>query len=193
MISIPGREVVEILADVVRNASKKCVLTITDSEHESVRIPCPDIHYVFGNSQYLKDNLDELSKSPASNEIKFPLIFLRCPVKEKRDDKDYYSCAKVDVIIACSSSKGWSNEERLVTSFRNILRPIYNGFLEALAEDSRLDFGYSEHINHEYSENYSYGRYGAYTSTGQEVSDPIDAINIINLNLKIKNPNCVRI
>ena len=37
-------------------------------------------------------------------------------------------------------------------------------------------------VKHSYSENYSYGRYGAYTDSGEAVSEPIDAINIADGN-----------
>jgi hypothetical protein len=76
-----------------------------------------------------------------------------------------------------------------VYSFQNILRPIYKRFLEALLSDGRFDFAEDE-VPHEYSENYSYGRYGAHTGTGDAVSEPIDAINISNLELIIKPQNC---
>lgn len=185
-----SREIIEIIADVVKETSKQCTLIVPDMRGGMVEIDCPDIHYVFGNAQYVKDNLDELSKSEAGNEMKFPLIALFCPFNEQRNSPDYYSKAKVRVLIACSTDKKWSNEQRLDSSFRNILRPIYAGFLKALEDDGRFDFGYDGHIAHDYSENYSYGRYGAHTDTGEEVSEPIDAINISNLELKVKLPNC---
>ncbi|WP_304647436.1 hypothetical protein [uncultured Duncaniella sp.] len=185
-----SREIIEIIADVVRETSVDCTLTVVGRKGVAVEILCPDIHYVFGNAQYVKDKLDELSKTPGGNEMKFPMIALFCPFNEQRNSPDYYTKAKVRILIACSSVKEWSNEQRLETSFKNILRPIYNRFLEALRKDGRFDFGYDGHVAHEYSENYSYGRYGAHTSTGESVSEPIDAINISNLELKVKRPNC---
>lgn len=183
-------EIVEILADVVKASSIGCTISVLDIKGGFKEIDCPEINYIFGNSQYFKDSLDELSKTPQGREMKFPAIALFCPVNEKRNNPDYHSIAKINVLIACSSNQQWSNEQRLHTSFRNYLRPIYNRFLEALKEDGRLDFGYEENIPHEYSENYSYGRYGAHTGTGDTVSEPIDAINISNLELKVKLPNC---
>lgn len=185
-----SREIIEILADVVKSTKQECTLLVSDRKGGFKEIDCPEIHYVFGNAQYVKDNLDELSKTNKGNEIKFPLIALFCPFNEKRDSPEYYTKAKVRILIACSTSKKWSNEQRLESSFKNILRPIYRRFLEALKDDGRFDFGYEENIPHEYSENYSYGRYGAYTGTGEEVSEPIDAINISNLELIVKLPNC---
>lgn len=186
-----SREIIEIIADVVKETPRECFITVPGIKGTEAVIDCPEIHYVFGNAKYVKDNLDELSRTPTGNSMKFPLIALFCPFNEKRNSPDYYSEAKVRVLIAHSSVRKWSNEQRLVTSFQNVLRPIYNRFIEALKEDGRFDFGYDGHVRHDYSENYSYGRYGAYTDTGEEVSEPIDAIVISNLELKVKNPNCI--
>ena len=186
-------EIVEIFDDIVKMIGGSIEIVIKNHKGEMLTIPCPVINYTFGNTQYVKDKLDLLSSSQSGTDIKYPMIVLFCPYKEKRDDPDYYSKASVNLLIACSSRRDWSNEERLTTSFKNILRPIYKRLLEVLRDDSRLDFGYNETIKHEYSENYSYGRYGAYTEKGDEVSEPIDAINIRNLEIKIKKlKNCNR-
>lgn len=185
-----SREIIEILADVVKKTAVGCTLMVPDLKGDMREIDCPEINYTFGNAQYVKDRLDELSQTPHGNEIKFPLIALFCPFNEQRNSPDYHSKAKVRILIACSSRQQWSNEERLELSFKNILRPIYNRFIEELKTDSRLDFGYEDLARHEYSENYSYGRYGAHTGTGDAVSEPIDAINITNLELTVKNFNC---
>lgn len=185
-----SREIIEIMADVVKNTSQGCVISVPDLKGDFRDVDCPEIHYVFGNSKYVKAHLDELSKTLGR---KLPMIALFCPFNEQRNSPDYYSKAKVRLLIAHSTSREWSNEQRLETSFKKVLRPIYNRFLEALVEDGRLDFGYDETVSHEYSENYSYGKYGAYTEAGEEVSEPIDAINITNLELIVKQPNCTAI
>lgn len=185
-----SREIIEILADVVRETAVDCELKVLDGNNGSIPVKCPEINYTFGNAQYVKDRLDELSKTPEGNAMKFPLIALFCPFTEQRNSLDYHSKAKVRIIIACQSSKEWSNEQRREISFENILRPIYRSFLNALLKERRLDFGYKRIIAHEYSENYSLGRYGAHTGTGDTVSEPIDAINITNLELTITNKTC---
>lgn len=186
-----SREIIEIFSDVVKATSIDCSIIVTHFRTgESQEISDPEISYVFGNSRYVKDSLDELSKTPTGNEIKLPMIVLFCPFQEQRNSRGYFSKATVNVLIACSTLTDWSNEERLVYSFQNILRPIYKRLLEALKEDGRIDFGYDEIIKHNYSENYSYGRYGAHDGTGDAVSEPIDAINITNLELTITNPTC---
>ena len=62
----------------------------------------------------------------------FPLVALFTPISEDRGDADYFSKAKVSLIIACSSCKEWSNEMRRTTSFKNILRPIYKRFIGSI-------------------------------------------------------------
>lgn len=134
-----------------------------------------------------------MSKAPqsADRKPKFPLVALFTPVLEKRDSEDYQMKAKVNILIACSSRQEWSNEQRLTTSFVNILRPVYERLMSALKSDGRFIIAYNGVIPHTYSENYSYGRYGAYTQSGEPVSEPIDAINIGNLEIKIKNVKCL--
>lgn len=184
-----SHEIIEIISDVVKNTAG-CDIEVMDGNRGFRKIKCPEINYIFGNTRYVKDRLDEWSKIPQYREKKFPLIALFCPFIEQKDSAEYRSKAKVRVLIAHSSMQQWSNEQRLETSFRKVLRPIYERFLEAIAEDGRFDIPYDGNIPHEYSENYSYGRYGALTGTGERVSEPIDAINISNLVLKVKNPNC---
>ena len=189
-------EIVDIFADVVNKVSQGLVITMPNALDPAtfIEVSNPDISYIFGNARYFKDDLDDKSKAEVTNVTKFPVVCLFAPIKEKRNQEDpmkkqYYTTARVSLLIACSSVKDWTNEQRKVYSFENILR-----LLEELENDKRLDWGYGGKIPHEYSENYSYGRYGAYTdSAGNAVSEPIDAINIVNLQLKIKPiNNCTR-
>jgi hypothetical protein len=187
---VRSRELVEIFADVAAATSVGCKIRVASAG--GVReMDCPTINYTFGSAQYIKDRLDELSRTVKGNEMKFPLIALFVPATEVRGkDAAVYATTRVRVLIACSSRQQWSNEERRYHSFENILRPIYRRFIEALKEDGRFDFGGDGCVPHEYSENYSYGRYGAHTAAGDSVSEPIDAVNISNLELIIKPQNC---
>lgn len=183
-------EIIDIIRDAVKQLPEGLQILFPLADGEMKTVDSPEVEYLFGSSQYIKDVLDTYSKSPAtSDESKFPLIALFTPIEEERGD-EYAKAAKVSLIIACSSRKDWNNEEREQYSFVNILRPIYNRLLDVLLADKRIDWGYSEKIPHNYSENYDYGRYGAYTDSGEEVSEPIDAINIRSLEIKVHYPNC---
>ncbi|MDE7440933.1 MAG: hypothetical protein K2M69_02050 [Muribaculaceae bacterium] len=184
-----SREIVEIMADVMREVAKDCTLRVIDRRGSLMEIDCPEINYIFGNAMYIKERLDELSTT-GGEVMKFPLIALYCPFTEERNNPKFHSKAKVRMLIATGSSREWNNEERLVYSFRNVLRPIYDSFIKALKADGRFDFGYEGKVKHSYSENYSYGKYGAVTASGDEVSETIDAIDISNLELIVKLTNC---
>lgn len=185
--------IVEILGEVVAGLKEDLTISVCDGVGHCTEIEKPEVNYIFGNDMYIKEQLDTMSKSPksAGRKPKFPLVALFTPVIEKRDSADYKMKANVNILIACSSRQEWSNEQRLTTSFVNILRPVYERLMYALKSDRRLNVAYDGVIPHTYSENYSYGRYGAYTQSGQPVSEPIDAINVGNLEIKIKNVKCV--
>ena len=184
--------IVEIIGDVVKEMSGNLTIVMpADIENDRFEeVKNPELNYIFGSAQYVKDKLDEYSKVPSTSERKFPLVVLFCSVTEKRDSLDYYSKVSLNILIACSSTKSWSNERRLYASFINILRPIYERLIEVVRNDVRFDIYYDSIVPHEYSENYSYGRYGAYTESGEEVSEPIDAINIRSMELIVKNQSC---
>ena len=185
-------DITELFEEVVRKLPEGLEILYPNGKGGAKIVKSPRLNCIFGSSQYIKDILDEYSKSPGQSEKKFPLVALFTPIYEDRSDPNYFSKAKVSLIIVCSSCKEWSNEERRTTSFKNILRPIYKRLLEVLYEDFRFDCDCDEKVKHSYSENYSYGRYGAYTDSGKAVSEPIDAINIRSMEIKINNLNCRR-
>lgn len=185
-------DITELFEEIIKKLPENLEILYPDGKGGIKVIKSPKLNYIFGSGQYIKDVLDGYSKAPSQSDSKFPLIALFTPINEDRSDPDYYSKAKVSLIIACSSSREWSNEKRRTTSFKNILRPIYHCLLESLVEDHRFSWNFDDKVKHKYLENYSYGRYGAYTDTGEAVSEPIDAINIRSMEIIIKIPNCRR-
>ena len=182
------KSVVEAVGETV------CIIrTKNDGSTESV-VGVP-INYIFGSAQYIKDMLDVRSKGVGSNlPLKFPLIALQTPNVQTVDSGDYQYRTKINLIIACSSKKEWSNEKRMETSFKRILLPIYERLVEVLKHDRRFEWNYGglEYVPHTMSKNFDYGRYGAVSPSGQEVSEPIDAIDVRSLEIKVNNQNCVR-
>lgn len=181
-------EIIDIVRDAVGEISAGLEI-IYHHEGKDEHLSGVNVSFIFGSDQYVKDVLDIYSKSDKIDH-KFPMVALFTPVEEERGLERHMSEAKVSIIIACSSTEYFTNEEREVYSFKNILRPIYKRLLEVFKSDSRLDFGYGNKVKHIYSENFDYGRYGAYTASGDAVSEHIDAINIRSLELNINYPNC---
>lgn len=175
--------VTRLMGEVVRKVSSSLTVEVM-----GVRVENPAINYIFGDGMYVKNMLDDYSKSPDMD--KFPLVALFTPIREQRGRFDVHSKLRLNMLIACSTTKEYTNEEREELSFEKVLRPIYERLLEVIREDRRFNAKYDGSIPHEYTENYSYGRYGAYTGNGEAVSEPIDAINISSLELEINHLNC---
>ena len=188
-------QIEKIFESVVREVGESVTITKTSPGGSTESVTGVDINYIYGSSQYVKDMLDVRSKGVGSNmPLKFPLIALQTPNVQTVDSPEYQYRTKINLIIACSSRKDWSNEKRMETSFERVLLPIYEKLIEVLLRDRRFDWGYGKlsYVPHTMSKNFDYGRYGAMTPSGQEVSEPIDAIDVRSLEIKVNNQNCIR-
>lgn len=185
-------QIEEIFKSVVDAVGESVTITKTKADGSTEEKTGVTINYIYGSAQYIKDMLDVRSKSANSMQVKFPLIALQTPNVVTVDSGDYQYKTKLNLIIACSSKKDWSNEKRMETSFRRVLLPIYEKMIEVLLSDLRFNWGYGEleYVPHTMSKNFDYGRYGALTPNGEEVSEPIDAIDIRSLEIVVNNQNC---
>lgn len=185
-------QIEEIFKSVVDAVGQAVTIIKTKPDGTTDEVYPVDVNYIFGSAQYVKDMLDVRSKGANAMPVKFPLIALQTPNVITVDSADYQYKTKINLIIACSSKKDWSNEKRMDTSFKRILLPIYEKLIEVLLTDPRFDWGYgdNEYVPHTMSKNFDYGRYGAVTPSGQEVSEPIDAIDIRSLEIKVNNQTC---
>ena len=189
-------QIEKIFESVVQAVGEAVSIIKTNRDGSTEAVVGVPINYIFGSAQYIKDMLDVRSKGVGSNmPLKFPLIALQTPNVQVVDSPDYQYRTKINLVIACSSKKDWSNEKRMETSFKRILLPIYEKLIEVLLRDRRFEWNYGglEYVPHTMSKNFDYGRYGAMTPSGQEVSEPIDAIDVRSLEIKVNNQNCVRV
>ena len=188
-------QIEDILKSIVQAVGESVTIIKTKPNGTTEAVVGVDINYLYGSAQYIKDMLDVRSKGVGSNlPLKFPLIAMQTPNVQTVDSGDYQYRTKINLIIACSSKKEWSNEKRMETSFKRVLLPIYEKLIEVLLHDRRFEWNYGalEYVPHTMSKNFDYGRYGALTPSGQEVSEPIDAIDVRSLEIKVNNQKCVR-
>jgi hypothetical protein len=185
-------QIEDIFKSIVEAVGQSVTITKTKIDGTTEELSGVDVNYIYGSAQYVKDVLDVRSKGANAMPVKFPLIALQTPNVVTVDSADYQYKTKINLIIACSSKKDWSNEKRMETSFKRILLPIYEKLIDVLLTDPRFDWGYGEieYVPHTMSKNFDYGRYGAVTPSGQEVSEPIDAIDIRSLEIKVNNQTC---
>ena len=143
------------------------------------------VSYMFGDSVYINETLTTWGKNPETAELKYPIIILYTPFKEEKTDYRYYCRTNLDFLIAVNAQKGYMNEDRLNISFKQVLHPIYEIFIEKVKKNSLFDFewGFVKHI---YSDNLTYGSVGAKSADVKEFNDYFDGIDINKLQLTIK-------
>ena len=185
-------QIEDIFRGIVEEVGQAVTIIRTKPDGTTENVDGVDVNYIYGSAQYIKDMLDVRSKGNNPMPLKFPLIALQTPNVETVDSADYQYKTKINLIIACSSRKEWSNEKRMEASFKRILLPIYETLIGVLLADPRFDWGYGamDYVPHTRSKNFDYGRYGAVTPSGQEISEPIDAIDIRSLEITVNNQSC---
>ena len=147
-----------------------------------------NVSYMFGDWAYISNQLTAWGKSPSVCKLKYPIICLYSPFTEDRSSVKRQTT--LEFIIMVNTAKEYTNEDREKTSFEQVLRPIYNLFLEEIKKDSSIEADYKGKIPHLYRENYRYGRLGVIGEDGKQFGDFIDAIEIKEMNLTFKDVKC---
>ena len=144
-------------------------------------------NFIWGDSAYIRECLLTLKKSSTTAPYRFPLIGLYSPFEERFENGRL--SASVNLILAVNTLPSYTNEQRLDVSFKGVLRPLYHDFIEAMNKSRCFDVPYNG-FNHSYVENFSFGKRGALDVDGKEIDEKIDAIEIKNLSLTLKNLDC---
>jgi hypothetical protein len=116
---------------------------------------------------------------------RFPLIFLNSPTIDIKIVGDLGYATLGQIIIATSSLPNLTSDIREVQSFRTILRPLSNMFLDSLRVLGMID----EKTEINIKEHFFYGNLDDDGVSGNLFSDYVDAIEIKNLKIKLKT-NC---
>ena len=145
------------------------------------------VTFVWGDSSYMREYLLTLKKGISTAPFRFPLIGLYSPFDERVENGT--TSATINLIIAVNTLPGYTNEQRLDTSFKKVLRPLFEDLLKVLNTDGSIDVPYKG-LRYTYTENYSFGKRGALDVDGKEIDEKIDAIEIKNLELNLKNLSC---
>lgn len=150
-----------------------------------------DIFFTYGSVSELITKLSIMSKYKDSAEKKYPLIALFTDIEEKRGVQVNIQSEVIiqSIIFATFTSKDYHSEERMENSIKSILHPIYQEFLEQLKRSGYFLIVDSKLIPHTKINRLSWGKSAIFTANNLG-TDYIDAIEITNLNLKIKTKIC---
>ena len=68
-------DITELFEEIVKELPEGLEILYPNGKGGTKVMKSPRLNYIFGSSQYIKDILDEYSKSSAQSERKFPLVY----------------------------------------------------------------------------------------------------------------------
>jgi hypothetical protein len=141
-------------------------------------------YFKYGHLREITNMLSEKDKSENYKYQKYPLIVLLLDISEKKGiDAIVYSEILVRVWICCNTRKEYTSESRTTNSFKAILQPIYDLFIQKLESSGYFNYDKLTGFSHTKTDRYFWG---LDDGTVNVFNDFIDAIDIENLELKIK-------
>lgn len=150
------------------------------------------IHYEHGHPLEIVNTIKGMGKTPAYDPLKYPLIALFHPFEEKKGTADrVQSEVSLNIIIATLTKPDLVAERRLQCNYIPILYPIYDLFITSVQKCGYFFLNPNEIPSHTKTDQMYWGKSGLYGSEGNIFGDHIDAIEIQNLELKIKKANCI--
>jgi hypothetical protein len=179
--------VVDFFADTVRKTSDRVKTLITDE-----KIKETGVFYQYGHIEEIKNVLNAMSQTAAQRTRKYPAILLLQDFVERKSYQMHIETeVNLQLLIVMGSDTNYPASARYDKVFKPVLYPVYDSLMKSLYRDSRLatEYGGIPH-NKIDRPNISGFQIRIQGKTEQLFYDCLDAIEINNLNLKIKK-NCI--
>lgn len=143
------------------------------------------VYYMYGHPKEINNRLQELSNSPTEGAKKFPLIILLTDIPIRKDIIGYYGSASMHFLICNLTEATYTSEQRTAINFVPVLHPIKATLIEAIGKHKQ--FTYPGELTYVETDCYYYG---SEINSKNIFNDRIDAIDISNLQVNIKNIIC---
>jgi hypothetical protein len=149
------------------------------------------IHYEFGDMNEVVMLLSKMSLYKQSAEKKYPLVAMFTDIPENRGRATHIQSEITipSIIIATFTSQKYTAKERMEKSIKPILQPIYDELLKQFKLHQAVDVAAANLIVHQKINRLSWGQ-SALFQENNAGTDFIDAIEIRNLELKVKTKKC---
>lgn len=147
------------------------------------------VFYMYGHPVEIVQRLQVMTNSPTLQNKKYPLIALFTDIPIDVSEVGIYGTATMQMVIATITQSNYQAEERTEKSFKPILHPIYHMLMQEIYEHKQFNFEY-QNPDHTAIDRYYWGKQGLYGNTGNQFNDYIDAIEIKDLTVPIRNQFC---
>lgn len=142
-------------------------------------------YYMYGHRLEIANRLDIKSKDRIQKFKKYPLIALRLDITERIVGPVHHFTLNLAIVHATKTK--YTAEERYTNVFKPILYPIYQVFMEELRHGGFTWDGNQERPEHTKIDRPYYGTPGTEGTTNNIFSDPLDAIEIVDLRISKRN------
>lgn len=143
--------------------------------------------YMYGHPLEIINILSQKDKHDTLKYKKYPLVALFQDFEEiKGEDQAINAEVNLNIVIAVNTSQHYRSSERYANTFKTVLYPIYNLFLEKIAASGYFQTAPGI-ISHRKTDRVYWGKQGLYGTEANVFNDFLDAIEIDNLNLSIFN------
>lgn len=140
------------------------------------------VYYMYGHPMEINNRLVELSASPTEGHKKFPLIILFTDITIDRSLIGFYGSTNLRMLIANFTLPDYISEQRTEINFKPILHPIKKELINQIDRHNR--FTYEDELTYKETDMYYYG---SQINNKNVFSDRIDAIELRDIKLNIKN------
>ena len=144
-------------------------------------------YYMYDTTKKIRQRLQEKDKSPTEQYQKYPLIALVEGYTYDRTNSEVYAEVSPTLVIVDYTDRNYDGEERYDNVITPILLPIYDDLLVAIFES--LNFWFDTELTEPRHLMTIILHYGDDGNTNNKYADHLDAIEIGNLELKIKYSN----
>lgn len=143
------------------------------------------VYYMYGHVKEISSRLQELSNSPTEKDKKFPLIILFTDIQIDKDTPGFYGSARLRMLIANMTQPEYISTQRTDLNFKPVLHPIKEELLKQIGEHQQ--FTYPDELRYKETDMYFYG---SQINDKNQFNDYIDAIELRDIQVNIKNKIC---
>ena len=144
-----------------------------------------ELFFTFGPRKEIIENLVSMSKNNTTSLKKYPMIAISGIPTISVGEWNTYGDLTCDIIIATLSDINTKAEQRNEQKYVSILRPLYTVFIDSIYKSNLFDT-FEPKLKHDLLDRFDIAK-GKLQFDGLASPDFIDAIEIKNLKLKIKN------
>jgi hypothetical protein len=143
------------------------------------------VYYKYGHPKEISIRLQELSNSPTEGHKKFPLVILFTDITIEKDEPGFYGSARLRMLIANITDREYISEQRTELNFKPVLHPIKEELIKQIGLHPQ--FTYAGELKYKETDMYYYG---SRINDKNIFNDYIDAIELRDIEINIKNKIC---